>query len=161
MNLGNWDWFGVWDLVIGHSNRGFSHKATILFEEDMIANYGFKDASGDWYVTIDTDRCNGCGKCLEVCPAKILAVGPDQIDPFRQEPVAFVKPEEYNKIKYSCAPCRPSYGKEPTPCRGICEPKAISHSEGWKLQFGSRWPDFFHSSWFIVRPLNYDPRRRT
>jgi ferredoxin len=53
----------------------------------MIANYGFKDGSGDWYVTIDTDKCNGCGKCPEVCPAKILEVGPDEIDIFREEPV--------------------------------------------------------------------------
>ena len=41
----------------------------------MIANYGFRDGSGDWYVTIDTDKCNGCSKCPEVCPAKILEVG--------------------------------------------------------------------------------------
>ena len=26
----------------------------------MIANYGFKDGSGDWYVAFDTDKCNGC-----------------------------------------------------------------------------------------------------
>ena len=31
----------------------------------MIANYGYKDGSGDWFISIDTDRCNGCGKC---CP---------------------------------------------------------------------------------------------
>lgn len=104
----------------------------------MIANYGFKDASGEWYVTVDTDRCNGCGKCLEACPAKILAVGPDEIDLFREQPVAFVKQEERKKIKYSCAPCRPGYGKKPAPCSGVCESKAISHSEAWKLQFGSR-----------------------
>jgi ferredoxin len=107
-------------------------------ETKMIANYGFRDGSGDWYVTIDTEKCSGCGKCPEVCPAKILEVGPDEIDLFREEPVAFVKQEDRNKIKYSCAPCRPGYGKEPTPCSGVCEPKAISHSEGWKLQFGSR-----------------------
>jgi ferredoxin len=107
-------------------------------ETKMIVNYGFRDGSGDWYVTIDTEKCSGCGKCPEVCPAKILEVGPDEIDLFREEPVAFVKQEDRNKIKYSCAPCRPGYGKEPTPCSGVCEPKAISHSEGWKLQFGSR-----------------------
>jgi ferredoxin len=104
----------------------------------MIANYGFKDGSGDWYVTIDTDKCNGCGKCPEVCPAKILEVGPDEIDLFREKPVASVKQNEQNKIKYSCAPCQPGYGKELAPCSGVCKLKAISHSEGWKLQFGFR-----------------------
>ncbi len=104
----------------------------------MISNYGFKDGSGDWVVTIDTDKCNGCGKCPEVCPAKILEVGPDEIDLFREKPVAFVKHGERQRVKYGCAPCRPGYGAEPAPCVTICEPKAITHSEGWKLQFGPK-----------------------
>jgi len=98
----------------------------------MIANYGFKDGSGDWYVTIDTGKCNGCGKCLEVCPAKILEVGPDEIDIFREEPVAFVKHTERNKVRYSCAPCKPGFGEKPTPCARVCEPRAFSFSDGWK-----------------------------
>jgi Fe-S-cluster-containing hydrogenase component 2 len=105
---------------------------------NMIANYGFKDGSGDWYVVIDTDKCNGCGKCPEVCPAKILEVGPDEFDIFREEPVAFVKHEERKKIRYSCAPCRPGYGGEPAPCGRVCGPKAISHSEGWKILYGHK-----------------------
>jgi len=104
----------------------------------MIANYGFKDGSGEWYVTIDTDKCNGCGKCPQVCPAKILEVGPEAMDIFREEPVASVKDEERKKIKFNCAPCRPGYGAAPAPCVEICEPKAITHSEGWKLRFGSK-----------------------
>ena len=88
--------------------------------EDMIANYGFKDGSGDWYVTIDTDKCNGCGKCPEVCPAKILEVGPDEIDIFREEPVAFVKHEERKKVRYSCAPCQAwLWGRTSTLCRSL------------------------------------------
>ena len=101
----------------------------------MIANYGFKDGSGDWYVTIDTDKCNGCGKCVEVCPEKMLEVGPDEIDIFREEPVASVKHEERKKIRYHCAPCKPGYGLEPPPCACACEFGAISHSDGWKLQY--------------------------
>ena len=69
---------------------------------------------------------------------KILEVGPDEIDIFREEPVAFVKHEERKKIRYSCAPCRPGYGAEPAPCVGVCEPKAISHSEGWKILYGHK-----------------------
>ncbi len=102
----------------------------------MIANYGFKDGSGDWYVTIDTDKCNGCGKCMEVCPEKILEVGPDEIDIFREEPVAFVKHDERKKVRYSCAPCKPGFGEKPPSCAGACEFGAISHSEGWKVLYG-------------------------
>lgn len=98
----------------------------------MIANYGFKDGSGDWFIIIDTDKCNGCGNCAEFCPAKILKIGPDEIDIFREEPVAFVKHEEHKKVRYSCAPCKPGYGAKAAPCVAACETKAISHSDGWK-----------------------------
>jgi len=102
----------------------------------MLAYYGFKDGSGDWFLTIDTDKCNGCSKCVEVCPAGVLEVGEDEYDPFREEPVAKVKQEERKKIRYSCAPCRPGYENSPPPCAAACEPGAISHSEGWRLLYG-------------------------
>jgi len=102
----------------------------------MIANYGFKDGSGHWYVTIDTDKCNGCGKCTEVCPAEALGIGPDEIDIFREEPVAFVKHHERKKTRYTCAPCKPGYGEKSAPCAAACEPGAISHSDGWKQVYG-------------------------
>ncbi|NWG01850.1 MAG: 4Fe-4S binding protein [Syntrophaceae bacterium] len=98
----------------------------------MIANYGFKDGSGNWYITIDTDKCNGCGKCAVVCPEKILEVGQDEIDIFREEPVALVKQEECKKVRYRCAPCRPGYGETLAPCVAACERNAISHSDGWE-----------------------------
>ncbi|OGP62998.1 MAG: hypothetical protein A2170_08280 [Deltaproteobacteria bacterium RBG_13_53_10] len=104
----------------------------------MIGNFGFKDGSGDWFVVIDTDKCNGCGKCVEVCPAKILEVGPDEFDIFRETPVISVKHDERKKIRYSCAPCRPGYATELPPCVASCEPGAISHSEGWKIVYGTK-----------------------
>jgi ferredoxin len=105
----------------------------------MIANYGFKDGSGEWYVIIDTDRCNGCSRCVGACPAKALEVGTDEMDAFREEPVAFIKHEERKKIRYTCAPCKPGAGAEPAACVAACETKAISHSDGWrKLYQGLR-----------------------
>lgn len=102
----------------------------------MIAHYGFKDGSGDWYLVLDTDRCNGCGQCVEVCPVNILEVGVDRMDIFREEPVASVKEEERKKIRYHCAPCKPGYGSDLPPCIKTCKTRAISHSEGWKLLYG-------------------------
>ncbi len=29
----------------------------------MLANYGYKDGSGDRFITIDTGKCDGCGPC--------------------------------------------------------------------------------------------------
>jgi ferredoxin len=103
----------------------------------MIAQYGFKDGSGDWFVVIDTDKCTGCGDCVRACPANVLEVGEDEYDPCNEEPVASVKAEERNKIRYSCAPCQPGYGENPPPCEAACEPGAISHSEGWRLLYGA------------------------
>ena len=102
----------------------------------MLAYYGFKDGSGDWFLSVDTDKCDGCGQCVEACPAHILEVANDEYDPFREEPVARVKEEERNKIRYDCAPCRPGYGEHPPPCVIACQPGAISQSEGWKYLYG-------------------------
>ncbi len=102
----------------------------------MIANYGFNDGSGNWFLAIDTDKCDACGACVAVCPVDALEVGDDEYDPFRDEPVAKVVDGERKKLKFTCAPCQPGYGTEPTPCVAACEPGAISHSEGWKLAYG-------------------------
>ena len=104
----------------------------------MQAFYGFKDGSGDWFLILDTEKCNACGKCVEVCPAKVLEIAEDEYDPFREEPVAKVREEERKKLRYSCAPCKPGYGEKPPPCVAACESGAISHSEGWKRLYGQK-----------------------
>ena len=43
----------------------------------MLANYGYKDGSGEYFITIDTDRCTGCGDCVPVCPAGVLELVED------------------------------------------------------------------------------------
>ncbi len=94
----------------------------------MIANYGYKDGSGEYFISIDTDKCDGCGKCIPACPYGVLVTGEDENDPFREEPVAKVSEEHRKKIKYSCAPCKPDKDREPLPCMEACEPNAIKHS---------------------------------
>jgi Fe-S-cluster-containing hydrogenase component 2 len=98
----------------------------------MQGYYGFKDGSGEWFLIVDTEKCNGCRKCVEVCPMHILDVSEDEFDPFRDEPVVKVKNDERNKIRYSCAPCKPGFGEKSTPCMAVCEPGAISFSDAWK-----------------------------
>ena len=95
----------------------------------MKANYGYKDGSGEFFITIDTDLCDSCGKCVEACPANVLEVGEDLNDPLSEDEVASVTEAERKKIKYTCAPCKPPGDDRPElPCVAACGPKAISHS---------------------------------
>ncbi len=94
----------------------------------MIANYGYKDGSGEYFIAIDTDKCNGCEDCVKACPYGVLETRDDPNDPFRELPVAVVTEAERKKIKYTCAPCKPVSGRKELPCISACEVGAISHS---------------------------------
>ncbi len=90
----------------------------------MLANYGYKDGSGEYFITIDTDKCNSCEACVKACPAEVMEMITNDYD----EVVAAVTEEHRKKIKYSCAPCKPASGSSEIPCITACEPGAIVHS---------------------------------
>ena len=96
----------------------------------MLANYGYEDGSGGFYITIDTDKCNGCGACVTACPAGVLAMGENEYEFDAEGEVALVVPDHRKKIKYSCAPCKPVSGcaSADLPCVKACGPDAIAHS---------------------------------
>lgn len=94
----------------------------------MRANYGYKNGSGEYFITIDTDRCDGCGDCAPACPAAVFEVGEDPHDPLRDEPVAVVVPEQRRKLKYACGPCKPESGRRELPCVAACPRDALEHS---------------------------------
>jgi Fe-S-cluster-containing hydrogenase component 2 len=95
----------------------------------MLANYGYRDASGNFFITIDTDRCDGCGDCVAVCPASVFEVmDEDPNDPLREECVGAVAVGKRKKLKYECNPCKPSANRPPLPCVEACKLGAILHS---------------------------------
>jgi len=95
----------------------------------MLANYGYRDGSGDYFITIDTEKCNGCGDCAGACPAGVLIwVDEDPNDPLRDEPVIVVAADKKNRLKYACSACKPSSNRPPLPCEAACGKGAISHS---------------------------------
>jgi ferredoxin len=94
----------------------------------MIANFGYKDGSGEFFITIDTEKCNGCGDCIPVCPAGVLEIRENEFDPLAEDEMAAVKEEHRKKIKYSCAPCKSKDSSSKEPCISVCEPNAITHS---------------------------------
>jgi len=92
----------------------------------MIANYGYKDGSGEYFISIDTDKCASCAdhECISACPEIVLEIITDDYD----DTVAAVVEEHRKKLKYTCAPCKPTSGKKPLPCVQACKYGAITHS---------------------------------
>lgn len=92
----------------------------------MIANYGYSDGSGEYYITIDTDRCIECdGRwCVDACPQSLFMIEADDYD----DKVATIVLTAQKRLKETCADCKPSGGYECLPCTTACLPAAIKHS---------------------------------
>ena len=89
----------------------------------IITHYGYCDGSGEYYIIIDSDKCNGCGKCVQICPQHALQLQTEFID-LEDETVAAITEEHRKKIKYTCASCKPEINQ--TPCILACKMNAIS-----------------------------------
>jgi Fe-S-cluster-containing hydrogenase component 2 len=96
----------------------------------MKAQYGYTDGSGTYYIIVDTDKCDGCKKCEEACPAGVMIVGEDENDPLNDQEVAKVNDAERKKLKYTCANagCKPEGQKGTEKCILACEPGALEHT---------------------------------
>jgi ferredoxin len=93
----------------------------------MIANYGYKDGSGEYYISIDTDKCIHCevGRaCLTACPKAMFE---PMVDDYEDE-VVCIKPAFRRSLAYDCAGCKPAAGYSSLPCTSACTPGAIKHS---------------------------------
>jgi ferredoxin len=93
----------------------------------MIANYGYKDGSGDYYISIDTDKCIDCPvgqACLSACPKQMFEIMTDDYD----DVVACIKQLNRRTLAYDCTDCKPSGGYVSLPCTTACTPGAIKHS---------------------------------
>jgi ferredoxin len=90
----------------------------------MKANYGYSDAAGDFFIVIDSDACDGCKRCVEVCPQSVL----EMIEDDYGKTVAAVAEAVHKKLRYSCSACKPVGKQVVLPCVDSCALKAISHS---------------------------------
>jgi Fe-S-cluster-containing hydrogenase component 2 len=93
----------------------------------MIAHYGYRDAEGAFYITLDTDRCVACEAkpCLAACPIAVLAA---EDDPYGEGTVAAVAEGARRRIKVLCAPCKTGSARPSLPCVAACPLAAITHS---------------------------------
>ena len=71
---------------------------------------------------IDAGKCDGCTKCVAVCPRKALEMTTMLID-LDDKTVAAVTEQHRKKIKYTCSSCKPESGK--SPCVIVCPQNAI------------------------------------
>jgi len=90
----------------------------------MRVNYGYTDGIGDFFITVDGDKCNGCGDCVTACPEGILEIQPDDDN----EPKAVVKPEHLKTLGYTCLGYHAKCSKEAVNCHAACKNDAIEHS---------------------------------
>ena len=96
----------------------------------MIANYGYEDGSGFYYITIDGQACAACADraCVAACPRRIYAVEADDYDDL----VAIVVEEARKRLRELCAECKGQNGdggeKRTLPCTSACLAGALRHS---------------------------------
>ena len=96
---------------------------SLIITHSYIANYGYSDGSGDYYIIVDSDKCDGCGKCVEACPSDILEVFIDDYDDLSVK----VKDAHKKSIKYDCSICFP-VGRKDARCEPACPLDAITTS---------------------------------
>jgi Fe-S-cluster-containing hydrogenase component 2 len=97
----------------------------------LIAHYGYEDASGSYFISIDTSKCNSCGECVIACVSGVLAIVDDygrSIEDNYGRSMVIVKDAHRKRLKYSCAPCKQSKEKGTAPCVVACRTEAITHS---------------------------------
>jgi predicted CoA-substrate-specific enzyme activase len=92
--------------------------------EEMKISYGYSDGTGEYYVTFDTGKCDGCGKCVAGCPAGNLEVGRND----QGQPKARVKDSVRKKIHLTCPGHKACSAGNPVNCHSACPSDAICHT---------------------------------
>ena len=90
----------------------------------MKINYGYSDGTGEYFITIDTGCCDGCGECVSACPEDIFAVAKDDSG----QPKAKVKEEARKKLALLCPGFHSCSNTNKVNCHSVCLKGAISHS---------------------------------
>jgi len=108
-----------------------------------MANFGYEDASGSYFITIDTSKCDGCAECVHACtrsnaderpngtlrfddllPSSVLEIIVDDYD----QRIASVTLTHRTRLRYNCARCKSGRQGHIPPCIAACKSGAITHS---------------------------------
>jgi len=86
--------------------------------------YGYADGTGNYFITIDTGRCDGCGECVPACPSGIFEVTTEDGGQLK----ARVKEEARKKLAMLCPGYEACSSKLELNCHRVCSRGAISHT---------------------------------
>lgn len=90
----------------------------------MKANYGYSDATGEYFITIDTDKCDSCGDCVSACPENVFEMAEDDYGKL----VVMVREEVRKKLGFVCPGFNLICSKKEVNCHTACKMEAIAHS---------------------------------
>ena len=93
----------------------------------MIANYGYEDGAGFFYIGIDTDKCAECdGKpCIPACPQQLYIVEEDDWG----DDVVVVDSAKTSQLQAACDACKKAATEQANlPCFAACEQDALTHT---------------------------------
>ena len=93
-------------------------------QADRKVHYGYSDATGNYFITIDEARCDGCGKCVDACPAGVFEIAGNDNGQAR----ARVTEEARKRLALLCPGFDSCSRMRPANCHSVCRLEAISHS---------------------------------
>ncbi|HEY95932.1 MAG TPA: 4Fe-4S dicluster domain-containing protein [Dehalococcoidia bacterium] len=91
---------------------------------DTRVQYGYNDATGDYYITINSVKCDGCGECITACPSSIYEIASDE----NGRSVAMVKETLRKKLSILCPGVGNCNGREKGNCQAVCPGQALTIS---------------------------------
>jgi predicted CoA-substrate-specific enzyme activase len=91
--------------------------------QDTKIQYGYSDGTGEYYITVDAAACDGCGKCVEVCPAGILELADNE----QGKAAAVVKEDARKKLHLLCPGFKACSEQHEDNCHSVCPQNAITH----------------------------------
>lgn len=91
-------------------------------KEDGKRQYGYNDGTGDYYITIDLERCDGCGECVSACPEDIFEVVAED----GRQPIARVVEAVRKRLSIVCPGYSSCSSRHLINCQSACPSDAIS-----------------------------------
>lgn len=92
--------------------------------QGLTVHYGYADGTGEYYITVDSNRCDGCGDCVEACPAGIFILGRED----GKQPRAEINEDARKRIALLCPGFHSCSSKHEVNCHSACAREAIGHT---------------------------------